>query len=121
MNALAESLTHLAPEPALGLDALITSAPGLLAQLKSLGLDTAQVLETSAALGRQLVRGVAAGEVADLLARLDVQGFIKELNVAQLTACVGIDAAQARSFIYVIAPFVQAYRGEKNRAGLLEE
>ena len=105
----------------MGLAALISTAPGLMAQLTSLGLDTHTVFETGGEMTRQIMKRSEAKDVADLLACLDVQGFIDRLDVTELTARVNIDVAQARSFIYVIAPFVQAYGGEARAADAAAE
>lgn len=89
---------------------LLGKAPQLASGLRDLGLDDDQVSALGEELGDQLA-GSGGLDLGDLLQGLDVDGFLGRVDVAQVAARLGIDAATARAALQRIAPHVAAFTG----------
>ena len=90
---------------------IISKAPGMLDQLKALGLSSDQAVQVGGEISQQL-RDYGEPDLTDLLSGLDIQGFIGKIDLEQLASQTGIDVAQAQSVIETLAPAVQAFSGD---------
>lgn len=89
---------------------LISKNAGLFDQLKSIGLNSDEVVSLAGALNRQL-RAKEGPELTDCLTSLDMQGFLDRLDVDEISQQVGVESSVAESAIRLIAPVVQAFDG----------
>lgn len=87
---------------------VIGKAPELSAGLKSLGLDDSQIQALGAEVGDQLA-GADGLDLGDLLGNLDVAGFLERVDIAQVSARLGVDVSTARAALLRIAPHVAAF------------
>lgn len=90
---------------------LISKSPELFAELKSIGLDSDQIVGVAGELNRQL-RATEGPDLTDCLTGLNVQGFLEKLDVHELASRVDIDAALAGKAVSLVAPAVQVFDGD---------
>ncbi len=90
---------------------LISKSPDLFEQLKSLGLNSDEVVGIAGEMNRQL-RSREGPDLTDCLSRLDVQGFLDMLDLDDIARQTGVDASATDRAMRLIAPVVQTFDGD---------
>lgn len=87
---------------------LLKNAPGLLASIQEAGVPQEKISDLGAALGEQL-GGTDGFDFTDLIAGLDLDGFLSRVDAGSLAERLGISPEIVQQALQVIGPKIAEF------------